>query len=320
MNITKFRVFVILTALSLVSSTGCSGSFLGTVSGDQAGAYDSLFSKPTRTGKLESKELTEASGITASKCQENVYWTHNDSGDDAFIYAIDQTGRNLGVWKVNGATNIDWEDIGSAKDASGKCSLFIGDIGNNERKRDVLNIYKITEPEITPDRANLDRKDAAQTDTAKVLSFSYPDGKHNAEALLVVAGGQTAYIATKRKDGPSLIFKVELEFGASNVTAQLLGEVAVPAVPNGSITGGDISPDSRSVVLCDYFGAYELRLPPEAKNFDDVWKQKPVRFDVGDREVGEAIAFTTSGAAVIAISEKKHTPVYVANRRTAISQ
>lgn len=319
-NINKFKAFVILTAVFAVGSAACSGGFFETASGEPTNADESSFAKPIKTGRLVSDELTEASGIATSKCQENVYWTHNDSGDDAYIYAIDETGKNLGVWKVDAATNVDWEDIASVRDVSGNCSLFIGDIGNNEQKREVLQIYKTAEPEITPNGVNMNRNDAIATELSQVLSFSYPDGPHNAEALLVLPDGKTAYIATKRKDGPSLIYKISTEFGGSTVQAERVGEVAVPAVPNGLVTGGDISPDARTIVLCDYFGAYELVLPADIKNFDEIWKQKPVRFDIGDRDVGEAIAFTSTGSAVIAVSENKHTPVYTAKRRIASSQ
>ena len=44
----------------------------------------------------------------------------------------------------------------------------------------------------------------------------------------------------------------------------IVAEIAVPAVPNGLITGGDISPDGRRVALCDYVMGYELTLPDGA--------------------------------------------------------
>jgi hypothetical protein len=197
--------------------------------------------------------------------------------------------------------------------------LFIGDIGNNERKRDVLKIYKVVEPEIRAGLENLSKKDAAMTEPADVISFSYPDETHNAEALLVQPDGGAGYILTKRKDGPSKIFKIRLTVSDVPLIAESIGEIAVPAVPNGSITGGDISVSGKSVVLCDYFAAYELVLPPDAKNFDDIWKQKPVRFDPGERDIGEAIAYTGKGGDVIAISENMHTPVYVTTRRKAVN-
>lgn len=317
MNITKFLIFVILGALSLLGMTSCAGGMLGR-SGVPTDDTKS-FEDPQRSGKLESGELKEASGIAASKCQTDVYWTHNDSGDGAFIYAVDSKGKNLGVWKVTGATNVDWEDIASTKDAEGKCSLFIGDIGNNQRERTDLKIYRIDEPQIGSNSKNLTQTSALETAAAQAMSFSYPDTGHNAEALIVVPNASKAYIVTKRKDGPSQIYKLNLTFGADEQKAVSVGEISVPAVPNGSITGGDISASGDRIVLCDYFAGYELQLPPNAKDPDEIWNQKPQRFDIGDHEIGEAVAYTTDGS-VIAISENKYTPVYITNRKNATSR
>ena len=94
-------------------------------------------------------------------------------------------------------------------------------------------------------------------------------------------------------------------------TAKLekMSDFSVPAVPEGFLTGGDISPDGRRVVLCDYFGAYEILLPENAKNFDDIWKEKPQRIDLGTREQGEAIGYSANGNSIFATSEKKNSPM-----------
>ena len=68
-------------------------------------------------------------------------------------------------------------------------------------------------------------------------------------------------------------------------------------------------------MLCDYIYGYELNLPAMAANFDDIWKQEPLRFDLGDRKAGEAVAFTADGDAVVAISEELNTPVYTVKRK-----
>src|SRR5205085_1640483 len=74
-------------------------------------------------GVLAAPGLTESSGIVASRIHPGVYWTHNDSGNPPELFAVDERGRNLGVWRVSGASNVDWEDISS--DAAGH--LIIGD-------------------------------------------------------------------------------------------------------------------------------------------------------------------------------------------------
>src|SRR5437764_643295 len=50
--------------------------------------------------RLESREVTESSGIVASRRNPGLFWTHNDSGDGPFVYAFDRAGRARGVWRV----------------------------------------------------------------------------------------------------------------------------------------------------------------------------------------------------------------------------
>ncbi len=49
-------------------------------------------------GQLEYEWLNEASGLAASKNNENVLWSHNDSGDDNVIYALNLRGEHLGIY------------------------------------------------------------------------------------------------------------------------------------------------------------------------------------------------------------------------------
>ncbi len=69
---------------------------------------------------IDSDEIVESSGIIRSKKYPGVFWTHNDSGDSARIFAISEDGKIIkpkwfkgeykGIEVVN-ATHIDWEDI-----------------------------------------------------------------------------------------------------------------------------------------------------------------------------------------------------------------
>lgn len=316
-NITKFAVFVILTIFGCLSQPGCStfpsdGRAQKPVDSDTA-PYDA----PRVTGKLESEEIKESSGLTASKCQPDIFWTHNDSGDDAFIYAIDSRGGHRGTWKVQGAENKDWEDIASSKDASGKCFLYIGEIGNNARTRSEPAIFRVAEPNASEESsASSSRKNPLETKAAEKLIFAFPDNPHDAETLLVHPASGDIYVISKGVSEPARVYKINPQFASGTVQkANKIAEISVPAVPNGLLTGGDISPDGRRVVVCDYFAAYELELPATAKNFDDIWKEKPSKFDTGKREVGEAVAYAADGKSVFLTSEKKRSPVIEIKRR-----
>ncbi|MEO5858768.1 MAG: hypothetical protein ABIR33_07450 [Pyrinomonadaceae bacterium] len=314
-NINKFGPFVILVYLLLLGTTGCS---LLSTSGAAAedSALSAPYEKPVVSGKLGSPDLKEASGIAASKCQTNVFWTHNDSGDDALLYAIDSTGKHLGVWKVEGAANRDWEDIEAVR-SGGKCYVFIAETGDNDRKYERIAVYRVEEPTVVPDGVDSSAKNPLPGVRADVAYINYPDEKHDAEALLAHPTSGEFYILTKSRSEPSHIYKFLPKFEGETQTLTKIGELTVPAIPNGTITGGDISADGKRVVLCDYFAGYELALPNGSRSFDEVWTVKPLRIDLGERAIGEAVAYSADGSFVIAVSEKKHTPVNIVRRKTA---
>jgi hypothetical protein len=276
----------------------------------------SLYEEPRITGSIKSADIKESSGIAASKCQPGVFWTHNDSGDDAFIFAIDKSGNSLGTWKVEGAENIDWEDIAATKDASGKCHIFIGEIGDNKAKRQVHTIYRVEEPEANEAARTSTSASPLATVSAVSLSFSYPDNNQDAETLLVHPNTGDIYIVTKRVSGPAGVYRLKPDFGPNEPQkADAVGELSVPAIPNGFLTGGDISPDGTRLVICDYTQGYEYSLPKGETKFSLIWKQTAETIDLGKRKGGESICYTADGLAVIATSEGNNSPVIEVRRK-----
>lgn len=305
-TIAKFSGFVIFLATACLINAGC-----GFVS-SSPGTNDpnSKYGPPIVTGTIELRDITESSGIAASRCQSNVLWTHNDSGDDAFIFAVNASGQNLGTWKVPNAENIDWEDIAAYKDHSGKCFLYIGEIGDNKSKRHERLVYRVPEPIIIPAGAKSDRKSPLTSDNAEMLSFKYPDSNPDAETLMVHPETGDIYVITKRISGPAGVYRIKPIFGNTETQkAEKIAEISVPAIPNGLLTGGDISPDGRRIVVCDYGRAYEFTLPGTSTNFDEIWKQTPEPIELGKRAGGEAVCYSVDGTSIFATSERRNSPV-----------
>ena len=103
-------------------------------------------------GRIEFAPIAESSGLVKSRRQDGVFWTHNDSGDSARIFAIRSDGSILepegrraepyrGI-EIENAVNVDWEDI--ATDDKG--NLLIAACGNNKNARRNLAIYIVPEP------------------------------------------------------------------------------------------------------------------------------------------------------------------------------
>lgn len=309
--IAKFCTIVI-TATACTFLAGC--SFVQSSADVPPG--DSSFALPRVVGKIESSDITESSGIAASRCQSDVLWTHNDSGDGPYIFALNGSGGNLGTWEISNAENIDWEDIATSKDKTGKCFLYIGEIGDNKAKRREHTIYRIPEPLITHDHANSNRNRSLAAGIAEMLNFSYPDLDQDAETLMIHPTTDDIYIVTKRVSGPAGVYKIQPEFSNRETQkATRIADLSVPAIPNGFLTGGAISPDGRRMIVCDYTQAYEFSLPDAGLNFDAIWKQTAEPVDLGKRKGGESVTYSGDGRSLFATSEGRNSPLIEVKRR-----
>ncbi len=179
-----------------------------------------------------------------------------------------------------------------------------------------MTIYRVTEPKISAAAKSSSKKNPIETENAAAIKFNYPDLRRDAETLLVHPQTSDIYVLSKSLTHASGVYKLAATYDLNKTnTLVKIADFAVPAVPNGLLTGGDISPDGKRVVLCDYFNGYEISLPKDAKDFDEIWKQKPSIIDLGAREQGEAVCYSADGKSVFATSEKKNQPFIEAKRK-----
>src|SRR5690606_18138970 len=98
------------------------------------------------------RDLVENSGAAMSLTQPGVWFTINDSGNDAVLYALDTTGVARGSWRIQGTGNRDWETLalGPCTDAAGAGEaahcLYIGEIGDNDARHEFVGIHRVPEP------------------------------------------------------------------------------------------------------------------------------------------------------------------------------
>lgn len=311
-TITKKISFVIFLISLCCIFSGC----FAASSGEPANAerdrqnFSAVYEKPEIAGIIKNEEITESSGIAASKCQENVFWTHNDSGGGSFVFAIDGKGAKLGTWRVTNAKNVDWEDLGTLKNANGECFLYIGDIGDNERRRDDLAIYLVKEPTVSDESKNSSKINALLTDSAEDIKIKYPDSRHDAETLIVHPQTGDIYVLTKHLRDAAGVYKLRKNYTSGKVNRlEKIAAFTVPSVPGGFLTGGGVSSDGKRVIVCDYLGAYEIVLSETAKDFDEIWGATPSVVNLGERKQGEAIGYAADDKAVYATSEKRNAPL-----------
>src|SRR5690606_13477504 len=56
-------------------------------------------------------EVRETSGLAGSARSADLFWTHNDAGNAAELFAVNAAGQLVQRVVVEGADSVDWEDI-----------------------------------------------------------------------------------------------------------------------------------------------------------------------------------------------------------------
>ncbi|MGW4039070.1 WD40 repeat domain-containing protein [Streptomyces sp. NPDC004778] len=195
--------------------------------------------RPDRDFTIEDPRITESSGLAASRAHPGVYWTHNDSDDGPYVFAVDsRTGKTLATITMRGVGEPrDVEGISIGPDGD----IYVGDIGDNlDGTWSHVWIYRFPEPKQLRDAT----VDAVQYDV------KYADGARNAEALMVHPKTGRVYIASKNEDGGGLYEgPAKLTAGGVNTFRR------VDEVP--WVTDGAFSPDGKRLVLRSYFSARE---------------------------------------------------------------
>lgn len=278
-----------------------------------------LYGTPTKIANIKNPAINESSGMAASRANANIYWTHNDSGDGPLVYAFDAAGESRGVFRVSGAQSRDWEDMAVGPGPERATSyLYIGDIGDNAQSRSEIVVYRLPEPKLTAADRSSSKSNPKSTAAAEAIRLRYPDGKFDAETLLVHPTSGNLYVATKTMLKNAIVYEAAAPVVAGKViTMRRIGEVKVPSLMGGVLTGGSISPDGRRVALCDYLQGYEAVLPANSKNFNDIWTQTFTAFRLGQREQGEAITYRADGKALLATSEGRLSPLFQVELRFA---
>jgi hypothetical protein len=252
--------------------------------------------------RLKDPAITESSGIAASRTRSDVFWTHNDSLDEARIFAFDRRGRALATFAVPNADAFDWEDIAAGPGPEqGRSYLYVGDIGDNFRIRDVIQVYRVPEPRVDVRREGVRGK----TEPATRFDLRYPNGPHNAEALLIHPESGDLFVITLERSAPGYVFRAR----APLRTGAPIPLTRVGSVPLAYVSGGAISPDGRHVVTRAGPKALEYSLP-ERTPFDRLWSMTPRVVPMPEARSGEAVDYRRDGRALITTTEGAHAPVH----------
>ena len=227
---------------------------------------------------IRDPRVVESSGLAASRLHPGVFYTHNDSGDAARVFAIGPDGRVLAALAFRGVRARDWEAMSTGRDEAGRPALFVGDIGDNLGGAwPSVSVYRITEPATLGDA----------TVPVRRYLLRYADGARDAEALLVDPASNRLYVASKETGGGGL-YQAPAELRSDRVN--VLRRVA--AAPPG-VTDGAFSPDGRTFVLRDYLSASVYTAPG----------RRLVTFPLPLQWQGESITYSQDGRDLLVGSE-----------------
>ena len=273
---------------------------------DQAPAY----SPPRGIAQLDDQRIDEASGIVASRRNQDLYYINNDSGDQPRVFLVDRVGKTRLTITLSGARHVDYEDIAIAPaDKPGEFDVCVADIGDNEAKRNDLVIYRFAEVDAAA-------HDETVSVTPRAYRISYAGGPANAEALFVHPQTGNGYIVTKRDDGaPADVYELPAPWPLRGVTK--LRKVAEVKVKGRSaferlITAADISPDGRRIALRTYVWGWEWNAGPDddGVEFARIFERSPQRIMLAAEPQGEALCYNTDSRALVTVSEKLPTVLY----------
>lgn len=279
------------TATSTTSAAG------GTSASSGTGGDACACAEPVALGTVTSDDIDEASGIAASRKHAGVYYVHNDSGDDPRFFAIDSTGALLATYELDGANAIDWEDMaaGPCQNLTGAC-LYFADFGDNNVRRDDYRIYRVAEPNtITA---------GTHTIAFETLPFTYPDGSHNAETLLVhPTTGELAIV--QKTGGAANVYTLAAPAFGAQATFTAAGSVSLPGLLDLA-TGGDVRADG-TVLVRTYQSLY--RFAPGA-SIGATLQGVPCTLPVASEGQGEAVAWSSDGMTYVTLSEGENESLF----------
>ena len=263
-----------------------------------------LISQITVSGRLMDRAMGETSGIAASGIFKDMFYVHNDSGDESRFFMITPDGKLHHTFKYNGNNFSDCEDIAVGPGPiQGKSYVYVGDIGDNGTDRDAITIYRFEEKQSW-------LKDSIVNLTSQKLHLKYPDGQKDAETLMIDPVDKLFYIVTKRKDTVRIYTSPLIHKVNDTLTLTFRGKLFFEGTkPFKWITGGDISKDGDKILLKSYEKVYYWKRAGKEHLWQTLQKS-PEILTYQVEKMGEAIGFAANGKSYYTVSEGVYAPIY----------
>ncbi len=240
------------------------------------GRPDGAAAADTVAFTITDSRITESSGLAADSAA-GLYWTVNDSGAGGVAYGIGPQGRVEGTLNYR-ATPVDIEAVAVHEDR-----LYLADIGDNNAVRERVTVYYFDQP-----RAN------GLIVAYRAYDFTYPDGPHDAETLLVNPAGRL-FIVTKDANGGGVYAAPADPVRAGTNELKRVG--TAPA----SVTDGSFLPGGRTIALLSYSAVTVV----DASSYATVAEAA-----IPAQPQAESLAVSLDGDTLLVGSEGRRSKVY----------
>lgn len=182
-------------------------------------------------------------------------------------------------------------------------TVWFADIGDNSQTRPNVALISVGYDAAVPQ---------GQADAPVVFRLGYPDGPHDAEALLLAPDG-IPYIVTKELSGRSVVYRPagpldpSAEVGLEKVAELEFAMTGTPGGPVGRagqllVTGGTVAADRSRIALRTYTDAYVWTLADN--DVARALQSDPIAvIALPDAPQGEAISFAPDSRSLLVGSE-----------------
>jgi hypothetical protein len=265
------------------------------------------------SGLLLDPQLSEVSGLAASRRHRDVLWLLDDGGNPARLFAVSTRGERRATIRLEGVPKTDWEDI-AAFELEGRSYLLMADVGDNGGLRKTLQLHVVEEP---------DRIENARLKPAWSIAFRWPDGARDCEAVAVDAARGQILLISKKREPPELFTLPLRPTGTRLLTAMRAGPLA--GVPQADaelrrksprrarlvsqVTAADVSPDGRTLAVMTY---RNLLLYPRGarQGWANAVARPPTTSVLPWLPQAEALGWASDGRSLYATGEFVPAPLY----------
>ncbi|WP_328850075.1 esterase-like activity of phytase family protein [Micromonospora globbae] len=236
--------------------------------------------------------LLEISGMVAT---DDGFVVVNDGADDEARRRIFFLDRECAVVRAvpYPSRPRDTEDLAVGPDGT----LWVADVGDNDRSRTTVAVWRL----------------APGADRPELYRMSYPDGAHDAEAMLITGDGRPLIVT---KFSATLYAPTTALRRGATVPLAKVGQVRLPGSTTSNpfgllgrtvITGAAAAPDGSRVVLRTYADAFEF----DVTGGDVVaalTRGTPRATPLPDEPQGESVAYSRDGRSLLTVSETAGQP------------